>query len=1110
MVYGLPEALGVEQVLARAREQEEEYNWRGAAESYKTAIGLLSPEESSKMGDVYERSGYAFHKAAMQAETVDEFRERTHHAITNYGKAAEFYERANHTVGTGKKLRCDAMISYLSFWLGSEPTGRKRLVDECWVLTKKALKAFGESGDTDECWKTYDQLSISAMFGFALEWNYQARENIAREAVEFAERAMTFLSSISGPDELAKAYVKIATHLHGFGFYITDPEKSEGHSRKALEYWMKASELSEEAALIELPHFLLAAPESLGGGTGTETALTSFSKALAYAKKTMERFIVGGALDWLAYHTFWKAVGTEDPDERLELDRKALRYAQEANHQYSSILFQSPRNDALWIGAPYPEHYWQLAFFETDLAEKKELLRRALEAAPELLKQAEDSGYPDVVSYSHHVFSKILGSLAKTEAEAERKRKLLEEALEHRKKTIIMLKEVEPTGYYSLGVMQNYLADIKFELCSLAADAQGKRTMLLEAVRDKETAVRFCTQQMPFYERIGALHLFAGLGEWQYQYGDSLNRLCELTGDRRILQQAAEAFRGGAKSFDKLNLASRMAECYWKAAQAYDAFEEHLKAAENFVMASNNYRVAAEKIPELKAFYQDHAFYMGAWSEIEKAKYRHGRQEYGAAKGFYERAAALHKSTKEWSFLTPNYFALAQVENGEDLSRKEQGQEAIQAFQQAAELFSETKTSLQAELNKIENMEKKQLVTSLVKGADLRREYCMGRVALEEAKLLDRKGDHSSSSERYGQATEIFERITLVSDSEQDRKELSLIATLSRAWQTMTRAEVEASPSLYLEASKLFEEAKDLASACGSLPEIQMLTLGHSRFCKALEAGTRFADTREEAMHTVATQHLKSAANYYLKAGLQNASEYTEAMELLFDAYGHMDQAKKEKDHEKKAKLYAMTEKVLQASAESFLKAQHPAKKEQVIRLMEKVKKEKELAVSLTEVLHAPAFVSATTAFSVPAATRESAVGLERFEHADVQASVITRQKHLKVGEDLNLEIELVNAGKGPAQLVKMEELIPEGFELTEKPEPYRVEDSYLNMKGKRLDPLKTEEVKLVLRPKVQGQFTLKPRILYLDESGKYKSHEPESIEVTVKELGISGWVKGR
>jgi hypothetical protein len=173
------------------------------------------------------------------------------------------------------------------------------------------------------------------------------------------------------------------------------------------------------------------------------------------------------------------------------------------------------------------------------------------------------------------------------------------------------------------------------------------------------------------------------------------------------------------------------------------------------------------------------------------------------------------------------------------------------------------------------------------------------------------------------------------------------------------------------------------------------------------------------------------------------------------------------------------------------------------------VKEERELALSLTEILHTPSIVSTTKAFTTPTPSQENAIGLERFENADIQANIIIRQRELKVGENLDLEIELVNAGKGPALLTKITEIIPEGFDLAEKPESYRVEDSYLNMKGKRLDPLKTEEVKLVLKPMARGIFPIKPRILYLDENGKYKSHEPEPINITVKELGIKGWLKG-
>jgi hypothetical protein len=496
---------------------------------------------------------------------------------------------------------------------------------------------------------------------------------------------------------------------------------------------------------------------------------------------------------------------------------------------------------------------------------------------------------------------------------------------------------------------------------------------------------------------------------------------------------------------------------------------------------------------------------MQAWQEIQKARYHHGQQEYGLAEEHFEKAAALHKSLKHWGYMAPNYFAWALVEHAEDLSRREQSEEAKKSFEWAVSLFDETKASIQSQRDKIENADEKQMATNMLKATDARREYCKARIDVEEARILDKKGDHYSSSKEYESAAETFERISQTQESEQEKREIKLIITLSHAWQKMTLAEAEASPALYAEASELFERARDSSSN----EKTKMLMLGHSRFCKALEAGTKFVDTREEALHAAAVQHLASAGNYYMKADLQTASEFAKATKLLFDAYSYMDNAEREKDPDKKAKLYIMIEKILQTAAGSYTRAEHPEKREQVLRLLEKAKEEKELAASMTEALHAPSIVSATTAFASPTSTQEEAVGSERFEHADIQANLIIRQKELKIGESLSLKMELVNAGKGPALLIRVNEAIPEGFELIEKPETYRVEDSCINMKGKRLDPLKAEELRVVLKPKVQGTFHLKPTILYLDENGKYKSHEPEPVAITVKELGVKGWLKG-
>jgi uncharacterized repeat protein (TIGR01451 family) len=165
--------------------------------------------------------------------------------------------------------------------------------------------------------------------------------------------------------------------------------------------------------------------------------------------------------------------------------------------------------------------------------------------------------------------------------------------------------------------------------------------------------------------------------------------------------------------------------------------------------------------------------------------------------------------------------------------------------------------------------------------------------------------------------------------------------------------------------------------------------------------------------------------------------------------------------------------------------------------------------MSLAEVLDAPLIASTTASFSTPNPTYEKAVGLERFEHAHVQANLFIQPSEVKVGENIALEIELVNAGKESATLVKIEEIVPAGFNVIEKPEMCRVEDSCLNMRGRRLGPLETEEVKMLVKPLSKGTFLVNPRIRYLDENGKHNFHTPDPVTITVKELGIKGWLKG-
>jgi KaiC/GvpD/RAD55 family RecA-like ATPase len=203
-----------------------------------------------------------------------------------------------------------------------------------------------------------------------------------------------------------------------------------------------------------------------------------------------------------------------------------------------------------------------------------------------------------------------------------------------------------------------------------------------------------------------------------------------------------------------------------------------------------------------------------------------------------------------------------------------------------------------------------------------------------------------------------------------------------------------------------------------------------------------------------------------------------------------------------------MAEKVLQFSSKSYSKARYTEKANQVLRLLGKVREEKKLAISLSEVLHAPAITSSTASFATMSLSEEKAVGLERFAHADVQAKLVQNGRDIKIGQDVSLEIQIVNAGKDPVLLTKIEGIVPPGFQLVGKPDYCSFENSSLIFSGKRLAPLDTVETKIVLRSSfVAGCFQIKPKITCVDETGRQMYHNPEPLSICVSKIALPGRV---
>jgi hypothetical protein len=1097
----MSDAPSLEPTLGQAKQREKEYDWVAAAGSYEKALGLVPEQDFLKKGEICERLGYAHSNAAFQAESQEEFKHRMHQAVRDYENAAEFYGKLSEPRKILRTLRCNAMIAYVNYWLATEVSERKRLLDECWRMEKEALKAYDEAGDQLCYGKTCIELTECLDERLDLELDTGTREKILDEALSFGEKAIQIFSS-GDEHELARAYCITGIHCYNAAMSLQLEAKRRECERKAFDYAKEAVRISESTGdkpLLSRSTVWLGFAE-VDLGAGSETGSELFKKALHYCGEKKDHRVLSEAFDGLAFSTYWNMLPEEDLEKIREKSRKSEEYASEAIR--CSILVNYGRGIPHSYSMGYAMNFVELARREIELETRHKLLEKAVALGKQGLEHAQRTGSTHSILHASWMLAQALCHLSTMETGVE-KRQLLEDALALGEKDVYYTEQLRPSYMLPQSLPHATLAMTLFELSKLEEKREKRKELLGKSVSRMETCIVLIQRYVASFP--SRREVFAYLGSSHAELGNILNQLYQTTNEKEVLKKLIEAYQNAVQMNQKADLVSRVAEAYWQTAIAYDRLGEHLESANNFEAASKQYELSAQNIPQLNTFYMDYATYMQAWSDVEKARHSHEREEYGLSKEHYEKAASALKSSKSWTYLAPNYLAWAGLEHAEDLSRNDQSQEATQAFREAAKLFSQAKKSLEERSDKILSLDEKDMAVKLIDISGLREEYCLARILIEEAKNLYSSGDCVASAEKYGLAVKKLEKIAQAMESETERKELFPLVHMCQAWQKMSMAEEMADSTLYAEASELFEKAKE---SCVK-KRTAMLAAGNSCICRALELGAKYKATKNMVFYSEAKHHMESASDYYMDAGFEKSSTWVNATEALFDAYFYMDKAETEADHANKTRFYGLAEGYLDRSARLFNKAGYAKKAGDVLKTLERVKEKREFALSLDKVLVAPAVTSSTASISVPTPTHEEATGLERFEHSEVQANLILRVREVKVGEDLSLAIELVNAGKGHALLIKVEEIIPENFEVKEAPELYRVEDSYLNMKGKRLGPLKTEEVKLVLRPMTKGVFPLKPRILYLDETGKYKSHEPEPVTITVRELGIKGWLKG-
>ncbi len=1058
-----------------------------AARLYQKALGQLDPKtpEEEKLSLV-EQLARSYFQGAFQSVNREEFKRRMSLAKASYEDAASLHARVGSESLTN---RAKARALFSKFWLEDDVAARRNIIEGCVALCNEALQLFERLGNRTELSQTHKELLTFLRESFLIAKERKAITKLLPEAVQLGFDAPRQFEAQASDEGLVES-LNLLTQFLEESRYVLEP--SEFHE---LEQRITGLEglIAEICEKIATPRARCLGKEALGllqfapGAKGLEI----WESALTIAGNVKDSYVMGRVAMMACVNAIWAGLAEEDPERKRVLFGKALNYGAQA---ISKLEVAVPHAYLGWAYSWYADSHLQLAIFlETDLKNKKIHLQKSVQIAT------------NGMEYNATTWLRLVGLelvkakyyLATMEPNPESKKRLLSESLgvieEDGKNDSLVIPHS-----WNRGVLLNYSALVKAGLSTVEQHPEAKISLLQGATLDSRLCIDTCQQWATDPSFIQALSKYQ---EWN---GDVLFQLYRLTYDQGTAQRAVQAYDEAITSRKKAGMVAAIAPLRWKLARVYDSTGNFKEAQGAFREAADGYKQGAEKVQGLAAAFTELSSYMEAWAMIEEARLHHSEDQYSLAAENYEKTAEILRETKMWSYLSTHYKACSLLETGEFIGRDEKHDASRDILVEAAEIFRAARGELQDKLSGTKGFEEEQELRNWIGITEGRERYANGRIQLEEAQIYDRNGDKEASATKYRSASKVFSSLLAETQIEQSQKELQTLTLFCSALAKMKEADGRASPKLYAQAAELFMKTEESASK----EKLRRQALANASICRALESGSQFRLTRDTHLYADIKKNLESAADYYEEAGLRNASDWTLATQRLFDALVYLADAETEREPKKKTEFYHLAEKHLELAARLYGEAGFPAKKEEALRHVKRAREEKELLLTPLEALSQdPA--GGRVAVAPVSLIRDQALGLERFESANIVGNMSVDCEELSVGSDVTLELELANLGKTAATLVKLENVLIKGLEIDKRKMTYKVKGDYVDLKGKRLEHLGTHEVKIPMKATRKGIFEIRPRVLFVDEKGGYKSFEFEPATLTAKELGISGWVKG-
>ncbi|MDH2899877.1 MAG: hypothetical protein PXY39_02800, partial [archaeon] len=545
-----------------------------------------------------------------------------------------------------------------------------------------------------------------------------------------------------------------------------------------------------------------------------------------------------------------------------------------------------------------------------------------------------------------------------------------------------------------------------------------------------------------------------------------------------------------------------VAESNWLLAQILDLEGKYRESAEIYLDAHESYEKARNISEHGTSVYHDFANYMLAWNKIELAKIAHVSSDFEKAGNLYSEAARLISRTREWSKGSRLFLAESLIERGEIKSLEEEGlEESIDSFDQAISNLSRF-----CEDAKNDTASYLPAFSALAQQLTI---FCRARIILEKSKEAYRIGDIERSISGLSNAEILFNDLAsspIISDSVRSN-EMQSMASLCQALTSFQKAQVKQDPELYLEARKIFGKASEESKSKILRPLLTGLA-GFASFLFYSSQVEKSLNTKLDVDQvTECNKSLQIAESNFKKVRNKSFLSILKASKHILDATIKMSSAEREvEDAQVKAKLYAEAQRSLSLASRHYKLVGSSKRLKEALKMISAVRNRQSLIPLahdiIAEIASNQIIYTAIASSSVIEQTPHSSSRGLGSPYISFDCEV--KNPYTQIGEVSKLSFSISNLGREPITAVKIDEIVPEGFEIEEC--LVGVSDGHSLKLNKRVDAGTSKYLSVSYRPTGAGEFSWHPSLIYLDASKHFRIAKSEIARSVVEQSKTSDY----